>query len=354
MAAQARPLSRPKYSDFAAPYTARPTLLVPPSAPQALLSAAGATRATTTTQSAPRIGAAPDAPYLDLTPMALESPALGTQRPTSPSARPSKPGWPLSKISRITTTVHLLLQESPAHPTSQASRHAWQGLLPNHDFPVGGEPPPPERGGGRPRAASIAPPISAPEILENPILSAIRNNRLLDLIRHSDSARQIRRTARLVGDLAAITSTLAMAFADLLFCTMSGDSTERLQQRFIVPLQAVEILNTLCAQPLVLSGAIGSFQRSIATLRRGCSEPSRASPASSSAPLTRPIFSTWSLSQLSSTRPRFSMPYSFSCSIETCLLLPSLSACHAPASATGQMTGAPFSQSAPIGAKAFQ
>jgi hypothetical protein len=43
-----------------------------------------------------------------------------------------------------------------------------------------------------------------------------------------------------------------MAFADLLFCTMSGDSTERLQQRFIVPLQAVDILNTLCAQPLVL------------------------------------------------------------------------------------------------------
>ena len=100
--------------------------------------------------------------------------------------------------------------------------------------------------------------------------------------------------------------------------------------------------------------AIGSFRRSIATLRRGCSEPSRASPASSSAPLTRPIFSTWSLSQLSSTRPRFSMPYSFSCSIETCLLLPSLSACHAPASATGQMTGAPSSQSAPIRAKAFQ
>ena len=117
---------------------------------------------------------------------------------------------------------------------------------------AGARPPSPERGAGRPRAASIAPPIPAPEILENPILSAIRNNRLLDLIRHSDSARQIRRTARLVGDLAAITSTLAMAFADLLFCTMSGDSTERLQQRFIIPLQAVDILNTLCAQPLVL------------------------------------------------------------------------------------------------------
>jgi hypothetical protein len=74
----------------------------------------------------------------------------------------------------------------------------------------------------------------------------------LDLIRHPDSAQQIRRTARLVGDLAAITSTLAMCCADLLFCTMSGDSSERLQRRFIVPLQAVVILNNVCAHPLVL------------------------------------------------------------------------------------------------------
>ena len=104
---------------------------------------------------------------------------------------------------------------------------------------------PPEREVARPRAAIIAPPISALEPIENPVLSAIRRNRLLDLLRHSDSARQIRRTARLVGDLAAITSTLAMSFADLLFHTMDGDSSERLQRRFIVPLQAVNILNRL-------------------------------------------------------------------------------------------------------------
>ncbi len=55
-----------------------------------------------------------------------------------------------------------------------------------------------------------------------------------------------------MGDLAAITSSLAMSFADLLFCTMSGDSSELLQRRFTVPLQAVVKLNNLCAQPLVV------------------------------------------------------------------------------------------------------
>jgi hypothetical protein len=65
-----------------------------------------------------------------------------------------------------------------------------------------------------PRAATIGPPNFAPE---NPILLRIRRNRLLDQIRHSDSKHQIRRTARLVGDLAAITSTLTMTLCDLLF-----------------------------------------------------------------------------------------------------------------------------------------
>ena len=110
----------------------------------------------------------------------------------------------------------------------------------------------PERGGPGPRAASIAPPIHAPVIGEYPVLRAIRSNRLLDLIRHSDSPLQIRRTARLVGDLAAITSTLTMTFANLLFHSMSGDSPQRLQQHFHLSLQAVDIINNLCTQPLVL------------------------------------------------------------------------------------------------------
>ena len=112
--------------------------------------------------------------------------------------------------------------------------------------------PPPERGGPGPPAVSIAPSISAPVILEHPVLQAIRSNKLLDLIRHSDSPLQIRRTARLVGDLAAITSTLTMSFADLLFLSMSGDGLQRLQQRFSLAIKAVDIINDLCAQPLLL------------------------------------------------------------------------------------------------------
>ena len=76
--------------------------------------------------------------------------------------------------------------------------------------------------------------------------------RLLYQIRHSDSSLQVRRTALLVGDLAAITSTLTMSPADLIFCLMSSEPVERLQQRFSTTLQAVDILNDLCAQPLVL------------------------------------------------------------------------------------------------------
>jgi hypothetical protein len=95
----------------------------------------------------------------------------------------------------------------------------------------------------------MAPPNCASE---NPILFAIRSNRLLDQIRHSDSSLQVRRTARLVGDLAAITSTLTMSFADLIFRFMSGEPAERLQQRFSAALQAVDTINDLCAQPLVL------------------------------------------------------------------------------------------------------
>jgi hypothetical protein len=100
-----------------------------------------------------------------------------------------------------------------------------------------------------PRAAAMVPSNFASE---NPILFAIRSNRLLDQIRHSDSSLQVLHTARLVGDLAAITSTLTMSFADLIFRFMSGEPAERLQQRFSPALQAVDTINDLCAQSLVL------------------------------------------------------------------------------------------------------
>jgi hypothetical protein len=48
-------------------------------------------------------------------------------------------------------------------------------------------------------------------------LLRIRGNHLLDQIRHSDSTHQVRRIARLVGDIAAITSTLTMTLCDIIF-----------------------------------------------------------------------------------------------------------------------------------------
>ncbi len=83
--------------------------------------------------------------------------------------------------------------------------------------------------------AAIAPPIIA---LEHPILSAIRSNALLDQIRHSDSALQLH--LDLWGDLAAITSTLTMSFADLLFPFMSDSHADHVQGRFNVALQAIK------------------------------------------------------------------------------------------------------------------
>jgi hypothetical protein len=43
-----------------------------------------------------------------------------------------------------------------------------------------------------------------------------------------------------------------MTFAYLLFHSMSGDSPQRLQQHFHLSLQAVDVINDLCTQPLVL------------------------------------------------------------------------------------------------------
>ncbi len=97
--------------------------------------------------------------------------------------------------------------------------------------------------------AAIGPLHFAPE---NPVLCRIRDNRLLDQIRHSDSVLQGRRSARLVGDLAAITSTLTMSFADLLFQCMAGEPVDRLQRRYHEALQAVDIIQELCSDPLAL------------------------------------------------------------------------------------------------------
>jgi hypothetical protein len=63
---------------------------------------------------------------------------------------------------------------------------------------------------------------------------------------------QMRRSARLVGDLAAITFTLTMSFADLLFQCMAGEPVDRLQWRYHEALQAVDIIQELCSDPLVL------------------------------------------------------------------------------------------------------
>ena len=78
----------------------------------------------------------------------------------------------------------------------------------------GAGPPPSARGGVGPRAMTIASPSGAPE---NSILQRVRGNRLLDQIRHSDSALQVRRVSRLLGDMAAITSVLTMNLCDMMY-----------------------------------------------------------------------------------------------------------------------------------------
>ena len=71
-------------------------------------------------------------------------------------------------------------------------------------------------------------------------------------MRHSDSALQVRRTSRLLGDMAAITSVLTMNLCDMMFRFYSGQSETVVRQRHRTSLQAVEIINELCTQPLVL------------------------------------------------------------------------------------------------------
>ena len=105
------------------------------------------------------------------------------------------------------------------------------------------------RRGPDPRAAAIEPPSQAPE---HELLQRVRRNRLLDQIRHSDSKQQVRRITRLVGDLAAITSTLTMTLCDVLYRFMSNQPEQHVRERHRTSFQAVEVINDLCAQPLVL------------------------------------------------------------------------------------------------------
>ena len=104
-------------------------------------------------------------------------------------------------------------------------------------------------GGVRARAVSIGPPFLA---LDHSLLQRVRGNRLLDQIRHSDSQQQVRRVTRLVGDLAAITSTLTMSLRDVLFRFMSGQAELYVQRHHSISFQAVDIINDLCAQPDVV------------------------------------------------------------------------------------------------------
>ena len=113
----------------------------------------------------------------------------------------------------------------------------------------GAGPPPSARGGVGPRAMTIASPSGAQE---NSILQRVRGNRLLDQIRHSDSALQVRRVSRLLGDMAAITSVLTMNLCDMMYRFYSGQSEMVVRQRHHTSLQAIEIINELCTQPFVL------------------------------------------------------------------------------------------------------
>jgi hypothetical protein len=63
---------------------------------------------------------------------------------------------------------------------------------------------------------------------------------------------QVRCIARLVGDLAAITLMLAMTLFDILFKFLSNHLERHVRERHRTTLQAIEIINELCAQPLVL------------------------------------------------------------------------------------------------------
>ncbi len=100
-----------------------------------------------------------------------------------------------------------------------------------------------------PRAVSIEPPNIAPE---NPVLLRSHDNRLLDQIRHSDSTHQVCRIARLVGDIASITSTLTMTLCDIIFKLGSNHSELQVRARHSLTLKAIEIINDICAQPMVL------------------------------------------------------------------------------------------------------
>jgi len=172
----------------------------------------------------------------------------------------------------------------------------------------GAGPPPPARGGAGPQAATIALPIRAPE---HSILQRVRSNRLLDQMRHSDSALQVRRTSRLLGDMAAITSVLTMNLCDMMFRFYSGQSETVVRQRHRTSLQAIEIINDLCTQPLVLKE--WGFSEEHCHLATASLGTSPALPECSTVSPIRLTCAPRSRSRRSSTRRRSSTPCSSSC-----------------------------------------
>ena len=63
---------------------------------------------------------------------------------------------------------------------------------------------------------------------------------------------QVRRIARLVGGLAAITSTLTMNLCYIVFKLCANHDELQVRARHHITLEAIEIINDICAQPLVL------------------------------------------------------------------------------------------------------
>jgi hypothetical protein len=223
----------------------------------------------------------------------------------------------------------------------------------------------PARSGPRPQVAAIAPPPQAPEHL---ILTRVRGNHLLDQLRHSDSALQVLRTARLVGDLAAITSTPTMSFADLLFQFMSGHVTmsfggpsptflfqfihsDRLQHRYRHSLQAVDIINDLCAQPLLLRDWFFSEEHCALTTRLLGAFTGFAGTLMCP-PDPDQFFSTVSQLALLDEAPFLNTIFFLMLSRDLPPLL--LNAWPGRGSATGQTIATLFSQSGDVTAKAFQ
>jgi hypothetical protein len=150
-------------------------------------------------------------------------------------------------LSDSSNLMYPTCNPSPFPPRSLAllpwpiSRHEWQRFRASHDRST---PPPPWAPGGGCGPGRF--PLDRPFLRQRTLFySVFAATCLLDQIRHSDSQQQVRR----VTHLAAITSTLTMSLCDLLFRFMSGQAERYFQRHHSISLQAVDIINDLCAQP---------------------------------------------------------------------------------------------------------